>query len=180
MNESSSSSHSERTVFHYGEVISIPICHCGKQLNLKTAWTNDNPGRRYWECGPKKVSSVYCLIFFKKNYAWTSLISFVQGMNVVGCGFIRWFDPPMCARAMKIIPGLLRRINKNEEEIVALKSKLQARGCVDAKGVDAKRVYNKKALMAIVVVISIIVLVLSYLVATIEVGETIVHRLPLA
>ncbi|GJV17042.1 hypothetical protein Tco_1362365 [Tanacetum coccineum] len=32
----------------------------------------------------------------------------VKGSN---CGIIDWFDPPMCDRAVQIIPGLLRRMN---------------------------------------------------------------------
>lgn len=42
------------------------------------------------------------------------------------CGFFEWFDPPMCARSKKIIPGLLKRINRNEEEIEMLNAKLIA------------------------------------------------------
>ncbi len=34
-----------------------------------------------------------------------------------GCGFFRWYDPPMCARLKKVIPGLLRRIRELEARI---------------------------------------------------------------
>nr|GMD60815.1 Os08g0556050 [Ipomoea batatas] len=27
-----------------------PICYCGKSLTLRTSWTTDNPGRRFWVC----------------------------------------------------------------------------------------------------------------------------------
>nr|GEU88225.1 zinc finger, GRF-type [Tanacetum cinerariifolium] len=32
----------------------------------------------------------------------------VQGTN---CGIVDWYDPLMCARSVKIIPGLLRNMN---------------------------------------------------------------------
>nr|GMD79742.1 zinc finger, GRF-type [Ipomoea batatas] len=57
--------------------------HCDESLNLRTSWTNDNPGRRYWNCGQNK------------------------GRGGGRCGFVRWYDPPMCSRSKTIIPGLL-------------------------------------------------------------------------
>lgn len=53
---------------------------------------------------------------------------FVQGSVRVGCGFIKWFDPPICSRLKKIIPRLLRRMNRSEEEIETLRRKLRAVG----------------------------------------------------
>ncbi|XP_031106993.1 uncharacterized protein LOC116011730 [Ipomoea triloba] len=95
--ESSSSSRNHQYI--YGELVPIPNCVCGQRLKLQTSWTNDNPGRRYWEC------------------------CFENGGQ--RCGFVRWHDAPMCARSRKIIPGLLRMINRNEEEIAKLKMRLQ-------------------------------------------------------
>ena len=37
-----------------------------------------------------------------------------------GCGFFDWEDPPMCRRARAIIPGLLRKKNEMEAEILKL------------------------------------------------------------
>ncbi|CAI9283648.1 unnamed protein product [Lactuca saligna] len=54
---------------------------------VKTSWTPLNPGRRFYD-------------FPTKDFV---------------CGFIRWVDPPMCARSKTIIPGLLRNINTLEE-----------------------------------------------------------------
>ena len=34
-----------------------------------------------------------------------------------GCGFFRWYDPPICARSKKVIPGLLRRIRDLESRV---------------------------------------------------------------
>nr|GMC80076.1 uncharacterized protein LOC109191851 [Ipomoea batatas] len=88
---------------------SIPICQCSQPLQLRTSWTNDNPGRRFWVCTKDR------------------------GMSVGGCGFVSWYDPPMCSRSKSIIPGLLRRLNRNDEEIERLQSKLRATASRDKK-----------------------------------------------
>ncbi|PWA93302.1 zinc finger, GRF-type [Artemisia annua] len=36
------------------------------------------------------------------------------------CGFIGWTDPPMCCRAVAVIPGLLRARNEEVEEQLRL------------------------------------------------------------
>ena len=41
-------------------------------------------------------------------------------------GIIDWYDPPMCPRAVQIIPGLLNSINRLQGEL-------------DGKTVEAKR-----------------------------------------
>ena len=41
------------------------------------------------------------------------------------CGFLRWFDPPMCARWIEIIPGLLRARNKDQETIATLRNQIR-------------------------------------------------------
>ncbi|PWA74397.1 zinc finger, GRF-type [Artemisia annua] len=52
-------------------------CWCGQTAVVRTSWTNQNPGRRFYGC----------------------------------CDFIDWYDPPMCARSVSIIPSLLRARN---------------------------------------------------------------------
>ena len=42
-----------------------------------------------------------------------------------GCGYYRWHDPPVEGRLKNIIPGLLRKIEKLEDEIKELKRKEQ-------------------------------------------------------
>ncbi|KAG8369541.1 hypothetical protein BUALT_Bualt14G0024200 [Buddleja alternifolia] len=73
------------------EIIMDEICVCGKNTTRKTSWTDLNLGRRYVVC--KK---------FKQ---------------VDGCAYFMWLDPPMCTRARQIIPGLLRRVNRFEEDL---------------------------------------------------------------
>lgn len=42
-----------------------------------------------------------------------------------GCTFWEWADPEMCDRSKHIIPGLLRKINRLEEERNAGKGKMK-------------------------------------------------------
>nr|GMD07685.1 uncharacterized protein LOC109192855 [Ipomoea batatas] len=95
---SSSSSGSVKQRLHFGEVIPILHCNCGNELTLQTSWNYENPGRRFW------------------NFVG------INGMH--SCGFFAWFDPPMCLWSKKIIPGLLKRVNRNEEEPAMVQKKL--------------------------------------------------------
>ncbi|PWA73473.1 zinc finger, GRF-type [Artemisia annua] len=49
------------------------------------------------------------------------------------CGIINWYDPPMCERAVQIIPGLLRSMNQLQERC----NQLQA--SVDEEAVKVQR-----------------------------------------
>ncbi|GKA51631.1 pentatricopeptide repeat superfamily protein, partial [Tanacetum coccineum] len=62
---------------------------CGSVGVIRTSWTSTNPGRRFFGCSKR-------------------------GTN---CGIIDWYDPPMCDRAVQIIPGLLRRINHLQQTL---------------------------------------------------------------
>ncbi|KAK6137420.1 hypothetical protein DH2020_028843 [Rehmannia glutinosa] len=78
-------------------------CHCASKVVLKTSWTNNNPGRRFWAC---------------PNYE--------KGSN---CGFFEWLDDEVCSRAKQIIPGLLAKLNKRDDEMTQMQikeSKLEA------------------------------------------------------
>nr|KAJ0192462.1 hypothetical protein LSAT_V11C800402040 [Lactuca sativa] len=74
------------------------LCFCGNVAVVRTSWTSRNPGRRFYAC-PKMGSR---------------------------CGFLGWFDPPMCQRSTVIIPGLLRTMNRYEVEVGQLKMCLLA------------------------------------------------------
>ncbi|KAK4403514.1 hypothetical protein Sango_0720000 [Sesamum angolense] len=75
-------------------VTGLVDCYCGRRAVRRTSWIEMNPGRRFHAC---------------RDY------------NRGGCGFFYWEDPPMCRRARAIIPGLLRKKNEMEAEIVRLK-----------------------------------------------------------
>ncbi|KAG8379338.1 hypothetical protein BUALT_Bualt07G0078000 [Buddleja alternifolia] len=78
-------------------------CHILPSIRMmKTSWTNDNPGRRFLIC------------------------------ERIECGKFMWWDPPTCSRSKAIIPGLLRRLNRHEDEMakVELKMKKYKRACL--------------------------------------------------
>nr|XP_017221678.1 PREDICTED: uncharacterized protein LOC108198434 [Daucus carota subsp. sativus] len=60
---------------------------------LRTSWTDANPGRRFWGCSQ-----------YMRNQRR-------------GCNFHLWHDPAVGDRAKNIIPGLLRKIQRLEEEM---------------------------------------------------------------
>ncbi|KAL0398913.1 UNVERIFIED_CONTAM: hypothetical protein Sradi_2234600 [Sesamum radiatum] len=70
-------------------------CYCGRRAVIRTSWTDMNLGRRFSSC---------------RDY------------NRGGCRFFSWEDPPMCRRAQAVIPGLLRKKNEMELEILKLKT----------------------------------------------------------
>ncbi|GJY65347.1 zinc finger, GRF-type containing protein [Tanacetum coccineum] len=67
-------------------------CFCQRPAVNRTSWTQNHPGRRFWACS----------------------------RIVTDCGFFRWIDPPMCARSVQIIPGLLRSMNDHQERVNAM------------------------------------------------------------
>ncbi|KAM6557692.1 hypothetical protein CsatB_004711 [Cannabis sativa] len=69
------------------------LCRCDppRVAEMKTSWTNKNPGRRFVRCP-----------FHQQEQ---------------GCNFWMWYDPPMCERALVVIPGLLRKIRNLEMEV---------------------------------------------------------------
>nr|GLL44698.1 uncharacterized protein LOC109177281 [Ipomoea trifida] len=129
--ESSSSSRNQEYI--YGELVTIPNCQCGQRLKLQTSWTNENPGRRYWEC------------------------RFDHGGQMGG--FVRWYDPPMCARSRRIIPGLLRRINRDEEEITRLKMRLHA--MVDGQRSNGRQWKCTRIVIALIVICILLLVVIA-------------------
>ncbi|GER54804.1 GRF zinc finger containing protein [Striga asiatica] len=73
------------------------FCTCEKRAVMKTSWTDHNPGRRYAVCEKPRAFG--------------------------GCNYFSWIDPPMCPRSRQIIPGLLRRVNRLEDELATKKSR---------------------------------------------------------
>ncbi|KAH7836624.1 hypothetical protein Vadar_003660 [Vaccinium darrowii] len=71
------------------------LCHCGKRSPVTTSWTDINPGRQFIGC-----------------YKYGSPDA---------CNFFMWVDPPICARARAVIPGLLRRSRHLEDQIRVMK-----------------------------------------------------------
>ncbi|KAK6161804.1 hypothetical protein DH2020_005185 [Rehmannia glutinosa] len=78
-------------------------CQCGSKVVLKTSWIKNNPGRRFWACPNYEKGEYY--------------------------GYFEWLDDEVCSRAKHVIPGLLAKLNKREDEMTQMKikeSKLEA------------------------------------------------------
>ncbi|GJX27321.1 zinc finger, GRF-type containing protein [Tanacetum coccineum] len=75
----------------------MSLCLCGQQTLIRTSWTNNHPGRRFHTC-PR--------------------------LGGTSCDFFDWYDPPICARARNIIPGLLRARNQQTLVINQLEASL--------------------------------------------------------
>ncbi|KAG4215917.1 hypothetical protein ERO13_A01G209050v2 [Gossypium hirsutum] len=68
----------------------IPMCYCGNIANLRTSWSNDNPGRRFFGC---------------KKYV-------IGYQNA--CHFFTWFDPPV-TRSRIVVLGVLKKVRTMED-----------------------------------------------------------------
>nr|GEV03655.1 hypothetical protein [Tanacetum cinerariifolium] len=71
-------------------------CAYGLEAMIRTPWSNQNPGHRFYGC---PTFSPTCV------------------------NFLRWFDPSTCQRSIQIIPGLLRSRNELEEIIAMVEEK---------------------------------------------------------
>ncbi|CAA0830690.1 zinc ion binding [Striga hermonthica] len=60
---------------------------CRRRVVIRTSWTTDNPGRRFYSC---------------------------LGYKNGGCNFFSWVDPLTCDRSQKIMPELLKKMNALE------------------------------------------------------------------
>nr|XP_027093790.1 uncharacterized protein LOC113714196 [Coffea arabica] len=70
---------------------STAFCNCGLRTKMSTCWCGENPGRRFLGCSlwprPERYS------------------------------YFEWVDEPICPRGRVLIPGLLKKINKMEEQV---------------------------------------------------------------
>ncbi|AES63399.1 GRF zinc finger protein [Medicago truncatula] len=90
-----SGNNSSSTVFGSSSMAkSRLVCYCGVESPLVTAWTDENPGRRFHGCGK----------YFQRRK----------------CSFFRWFDPEVPERRKKLIRGLLKKndaMKKKEKKL---------------------------------------------------------------
>lgn len=95
------------------------FCNCGKVPILRTSWTNQNPGRRFFAC-PEQVG-----IFHFGFWFWCFVLKLIYTDTLQGssCRFFCWYDPVMCDRAKDVIPGLLRAKNSLEVRLKASQEK---------------------------------------------------------
>ncbi|GKE35250.1 RNA-directed DNA polymerase, eukaryota, partial [Tanacetum coccineum] len=86
-------------------------CQLARQLMIKVV--------HWWELEYQDFHSYEdWLLWFKNLRVSKRLKDVFEG--VTDCGFFRWIDPPMCARSVQIIPGLLRSMNDHQERVNAM------------------------------------------------------------
>ncbi|KAK1419395.1 hypothetical protein QVD17_28562 [Tagetes erecta] len=119
-------------------------CNCGSRTLIRTSSTSANPGRRFFCCSNKcgficwsdpptglrssnkhdGILTVFCSCGYGSiiRTSWTRVN---PGRRfhccIKECGFVAWCDPPMCRRAVEVIPGLLRSINDAQNQNRRLK-----------------------------------------------------------
>lgn len=74
---------------------------------------------------------------------------------------MEWYDPPMCKRSTKIIPGLLKRINRQDEEIKRLSMKLKSKDAGFAKEAQWKAKCCKRIFLVCLIVVVFVVVSLK-------------------
>ncbi|XP_062119512.1 uncharacterized protein LOC133833955 [Humulus lupulus] len=80
-----------------------PICDCGFESVIRTSWTVDNPGRRFYDCPNYKRNVNNC------------------------CQFLRWIDPIHGARNMNNLGGLFRKLEEIEANVKQLQILVEER-----------------------------------------------------
>ncbi|CAI9274580.1 unnamed protein product [Lactuca saligna] len=71
-----------------------------------------------------KMAICRCGMETTKLTSWTDRNPGRQFLNCSICGFVRWVDPPMCARALVVNPGLIRSMNRLEERVAIASAEL--------------------------------------------------------
>ncbi|WCJ21193.1 hypothetical protein M5689_003366 [Euphorbia peplus] len=72
------------------------ICDCGFEAVVRTSWTNDNPGKRFYNC---------------RN----------RGNQQCSCNYFLWIDDKLEDRPMSIVLRLLRKLERMEIEYAQLR-----------------------------------------------------------
>ncbi|PIN20839.1 hypothetical protein CDL12_06477 [Handroanthus impetiginosus] len=94
-------------------------CYCGRSYIMKTSGIDLHPGRRYSICS---------------NFEYISFnISPLPIFLEVVVFFFSWIDPPVYKRSRQIIHGLLRRVNKFENEVTKLEKEVGRRRSTKVK-----------------------------------------------
>ncbi|KAL8528836.1 hypothetical protein ACS0TY_006333 [Phlomoides rotata] len=76
-------------------------CYCQREAVFATSCKDGNVGQRFYGCQKYSIN----------------FLCFLSNSNDGYCKFFCWIDQPLCKRAKQIIPGLLKRLNEQREEI---------------------------------------------------------------
>lgn len=87
------------------------LCHCNLDAPLMTLWIEDNPSRRFFDCGLYKVCSIdnldaslITVDFFFFNFFCSLFIYFMfSGFKEKKMWFFQWFDPPINDHVKRIM-----------------------------------------------------------------------------
>ncbi|CAI9285622.1 unnamed protein product [Lactuca saligna] len=71
-----------------------------------------------------KMANCRCGMETTKLTSWTDRNPGRQFLNCSRCGFVRRVDPPMCAKVLVVIPGLIRSMNRLEERVAIASAEL--------------------------------------------------------
>ncbi|CAN1812209.1 hypothetical protein LINPERHAP1_LOCUS26467 [Linum perenne] len=70
-----------------------PACRCHDASVLRTSWTEDKPGRRFFTCS--------------RRYQ----------VSEAKCDFFKWANDPIEDRPKEVINGLMRKLNQYERQL---------------------------------------------------------------
>ncbi|XP_062150541.1 uncharacterized protein LOC133859225 [Alnus glutinosa] len=76
-------------------------CYCDLPAPLKTSWTTNNPGRRFWGCAT------------------------YNSRTKSACKFFKWKDNPTCARGKEVLKEIMKKVNELEDENGNLLAKMK-------------------------------------------------------
>ncbi|KAM6599072.1 hypothetical protein CsatA_018681 [Cannabis sativa] len=110
-------------------------CYCGIPWIVRTSWTEANPGRCFRKCR----------------------LAYEDGR---GCKFFEWVDVDSCMKCRELIPGLLRKISKLEDQLMLYESnedlkefKDIPKGCSNVQECDCGHIWLLKNLKTILITI---------------------------
>ncbi|CAL1382811.1 unnamed protein product [Linum trigynum] len=101
--------------------MAAPFCHCGEPTDLKTSWTEANPGRRFYGCSRYGVRFIHhCFLFSVTIRLLCRLfhpsIFSVDGVSTNGaCNYFRWLDPALDEHMRNVLLNFHRRIRELEK-----------------------------------------------------------------
>ncbi|KAI8002440.1 hypothetical protein LOK49_LG08G00713 [Camellia lanceoleosa] len=68
------------------------LCYCGEISPVKTSMASRNMGRRFYGYARYEVDAT--------------------------CGYFKWIDPPMCQHGREVLPKMVAKMNRLENELV--------------------------------------------------------------
>lgn len=106
------------------------VCRCNLDAPLMTAWTNANPGCRFYGCGMYTLCIRISINVYRFNVnglvCWCLQLHIQWCLQVQGfkkCSHFIWLDEEMNPRAKELISALLKNINEKKVTVKSYKAK---------------------------------------------------------